>query len=237
MGSSLHKGINFPALYDKLGYTFQQPALLEQALRHASFVNEQGDPRLPDNERLEFLGDAVLDLAISHLLMELYPEAEEGFLSKYRAMIVDETGLHEVAMSLDLGDHLLLGKGEEQSSGRSKPSILADTTEALIGALYLDAGFEGAMQLIRRWFQPLLEKVDAGETVCDFKSALQEYTQRVYKELPRYLMIEEAGPAHDRTFKVALVLRGEIFSQAEGKSKKEAEQKAARKALIWLKTG
>ena len=233
---TLQQTINFHSLCTKLGYTFRQPALLEQALRHASFVNEQGDLRLTDNERLEFLGDAVLDLAISHLLMELYPEAEEGVLSKYRAMIVDEAGLNEVAVALGLGEHLLLGKGEEQSSGREKPSILADTTEAVIGALYLDAGFEGAMVVIRRWFQPLLDKVDAAEMVYDFKSALQEYTQQVYKELPRYRLVEETGPAHDKTFTVALLLQGEILAEAQGKSKKEAEQRAAREAFHRLKT-
>lgn len=205
-------------------------------MRHSSFVNEQDDPDLQDNERLEFLGDAVLDLAISHFLMELHPEAEEGVLSRYRAMIVDEAGLREVAGMLGLGDYLLLGRGEEQGSGREKPSILADATEALIGALYLDAGYERTMTFIRRWFQPLLDKVSVTGMLYDYKTALQEYTQRVYKELPRYLLVEESGPAHDRTFTVVLMLHGERMFEAEGKSKKEAEQGAARKAFHWLKT-
>jgi ribonuclease III len=232
---SLHQKVHLQAVYAKLGYTFQQPVLLEQAMRHSSYVNEQDDPDLSDNERLEFLGDAVLDLAVSHFLMERYPGAQEGVLSKYRAMIVDEAGLCEVAVTLGLGEHLLLGRGEEQSNGRSKPSILADTMEALIGALYLDAGFDQAMGVIRRWFQSLLDKVTAADTVYDFKSALQEYAQRVYKELPRYRLVEETGPAHDKTFRVALHLRGETLSEAEGKSKKEAEQRAAHEALLWLK--
>jgi ribonuclease-3 len=222
-------------LSKKLGYTFKQPELLLQAFRHASYVNEQADSNLKDNERLEFLGDAVLDLAISGFLMDLFQDAKEGDLSKYRAMVVDEAGLCQVASELDLGHYLLLGRGEEQTGGREKPSILADTIEALIGAIYLDAGFDRTRQVIRRLFSPLIERVDTKEMVHDFKSLLQEYTQKTHNTLPRYRLVEENGPAHDKTFKMVLTLNGVILAEGEGKSKKEAEQNAAREAFLCLK--
>ena len=222
-------------LSETLGHTFKRPELLFQALRHASYVNEQSDSELEDNERLEFLGDAVLDLAISHFLMERFEHAEEGDLSKYRAAVVDETGLYRVAMDLELGKYILLGRGEEQSRGREKPSILANTVEALLGALYLDAGFDKTRKIIRRLFSPLLEMVGTQEMAHDFKSLLQEYTQETYKTLPKYRLVKETGPAHDKTFTVVLTLNGETLGQAEGKSKKEAEQKVAKEAFLCLK--
>ncbi len=223
------------SLDNKLGYTFKDPELLIQSLCHSSYVNEQIDSTLEDNERLEFLGDAVLDLAISHILMLRFKDAAEGDLSKFRATVVDEAGLYEVALGLGLGDYLLLGKGEEQSRGREKPSILADTTEAIIGAIYLDAGFDTAMEIIRGLFSSLLERVGTGELVHDFKSLLQEYSQQSCKTLPRYRLIKETGPAHDRSFQVALSLKGEVLAEGEGRSKKEAEQNAAREAFFYLK--
>ena len=218
-----------------LGHTFKRSELLFQALRHSSYVNEQSDADLEDNERLEFLGDAVLDLAISHLLMDRFEHSEEGALSKYRAAVVDEAGLYQVALTLGLGNYILLGRGEEQSRGREKPSILANTVEALLGALYLDVGFDKTMEVIGRLFSPLLERLGTQEMVHDYKSLLQEYTQENYKTLPRYCSIKENGPAHDKTFTVVLTLNGEVLGQAEGKSKKEAEQKVAREAFLCLK--
>ena len=227
MGTTSQK-FAFDELSKRVGYTFKRPELLFQALRHASYVNEQDDANLEDNERLEFLGDAVLDLAISHLLMERFQDAEEGTLSKYRALVVDELGLYRVALTLQLGNYLLLGKGEEQSSGREKPSILADTIEALLGAVYLDAGFNKTMEVITRLFAPLLDRVETEEMV-------HEYTQENYKTLPRYRLVKESGPAHNKTFTVVLTLNGETLGQAEGKSKKEAEQKVAREAFLCMK--
>ena len=218
-----------------LGHTFKRSELLFQALRHSSYVNEQSDADLEDNERLEFLGDAVLDLAISHLLMDRFEHSEEGALSKYRAAVVDEAGLYQVALTLGLGNYILLGRGEEQSRGREKPSILANTVEALLGALYLDAGFDKTREVIRRLFSPLLARVGTREMVHDFKSLLQEYTQETYKTLPKYRLIKETGPAHDKTFTVVLTINGETLGQSEGKSKKEAEQKVAREAFLCLK--
>ena len=221
-------------LSKKLGYTFNDPELLLQAFRHSSYVNEQLDLKLSNNERLEFLGDAVLDLVISDILMKTFLDAEEGDLSKYRAMIVDEAGLCQVALSLRLGDYLLLGKGEEQTGGREKPSILADTMEALLGAIYLDSGFDMVSEVISRLFLPLLEMVDTKEMLHDYKSLLQEYTQQTYKTLPKYRLAEESGPAHDKTFRVVLTLNGEILAEGKGKNKKEAEQKVAKKAFFCL---
>jgi ribonuclease-3 len=229
------KKLGFHELSKKLGYTFKRPELLHQALCHASYVNEQDNENLEDNERLEFLGDAVLDLAVSHLLMERFKEADEGTLSKYRAIVVDELGLYRVALKLQLGSYLLLGKGEEQSNGREKPSILADTVEALLGAVYLDAGFNRTMKVIVRLFSSLLDKVETQEMVHDFKSLLQEYTQEKCKTLPKYRLVGESGPAHDKTFAVVLTINGKTIGQAGGKSKKEAEQKVAREAFLCLK--
>lgn len=222
-------------LAPRLGYTFSKPELLENAFRHASYVNELVDPGLQDNERLEFLGDAVLDLAVSHILMELYRDAREGDLSKYRAFVVNERGLYQVAKGLGLGEYLLLGKGEESTGGRDKPSILADTMEAVIGALYLDAGFGKTLEIVQTLFQPLLQKFDAGEAADDFKSLLQEYTQEAFKMRPEYLLVDESGPAHDRTFRVTVSLGGRAVAGGEGKSKKEAEQRAAKEAFLCLK--
>jgi len=232
---SLFLETGFRRLEERLGYTFHTPELLVRAFCHASYVNEQVWPGLEDNERLEFLGDAVLDLAVSHLLMRHFEDAREGELSKFRAMLVDELGLYEVAQGLGLGDYLLLGKGEEQTLGREKPSILADTTEALIGAVYLDGGFDRAQRMIEDLFSPLLERVASRERVHDFKSLLQEYTQQTCKTLPRYRLIRETGPAHDRSFLISLSLMGKPLTEGEGRSKKEAEQNAARQALLLLK--
>ena len=222
-------------LSKKLCYTFKKPEVIIQAFQHSSYVNEQTESDLRDNERLEFLGDAVLDLAISHVLMELFQDSKEGDLSKYRATVVNENGLYQVAQALSLGDYLTLGKGEEVTGGRKRPSILADTMEAVLGALYLDAGFEKTKEIIQRLFLPLLEEIETEKAVTDYKSQFQEYTQEVYKTRPEYVLVGESGPPHDKTFRVALHLQGKTMAEDEGKSKKEAEQKAAKKAFECLK--
>jgi ribonuclease-3 len=224
-------------LQEKLGYRFRDMTLLHQAFQHASFVNEQTEGSMEDNERLEFLGDAVLDLAISHLLMGRFPHADEGTLSRFRSMLVDEHGLFTIASSLNLGDHVLLGKGEEQTEGRKKPSILANTVEALLGAVYLDGGYDAAFQLVGRVFALPLKRIDSPKMVHDFKSRLQEVTQKMDKMMPRYRLVEEKGPPHDRRFVVEIVYQEKTLAQGEGRSKKEAEQHAAREALLCLETG
>ncbi len=235
MDLNLFKKVNLEDLVNKLGYKFQDKELLIQALCHASFVNEHSQAHLADNERLEFLGDAVLDLAVSHILMDLFRDAEEGVLSKYRAMIVDELGLYKVAKLIGLGEYIFLGKGEEQSGGREKTSILADAMEAVLGAIYLDGGFNNALAVIKRLFSISFQELGTKDSIHDFKSSLQEYTQRKFKTVPSYKLVQEWGPAHDRTFKVALKLNGKLLAEAEGKSKKEAEQKAARIAFSILR--
>ncbi len=221
-------------LTGKLGYEFKNGDLLAEALRHASYVNELTSSSRRDNERLEFLGDAVLDLAISHILMDLFEDAKEGDLSKYRASVVNEKGLFQVAKELQLGNFLMLGKGEELSGGREKPSLLANAFEALIGALYLDSGFLRTKEIINALFLPYLSKIDREDVVEDFKSLLQEYTQESLKTRPDYVLIDERGPAHDKVFTVALRLNGEIMSEGVGRSKKEAEQRAAKEAFHCL---
>jgi ribonuclease-3 len=227
----------FQLLNGLLGYFFQNQRLMEEAFCHSSFANESGDPDHENNERLEFLGDAVLDLAISHVLMERFDDAREGDLSKYRARVVNERGLCQVARGLCLGDYILLGKGEEITGGREKPSILANTMEALLGAIYLDGGFSAAKEIIARLFLPLVDKIERGRGAGDSKSRLQEYTQDHFKTRPEYLLISESGPAHDKTFVVAISLNNKIMAEGEGKSKKVAEQKAAREAYRCLTKG
>lgn len=221
-------------LCKSIEYSFRKTDLLKEAFSHSSYVNESGETGIKDNERLEFLGDAVLDLTISDILMEFFESAREGDLSKYRAIVVNEKGLCRVARELKLGEYILLGRGEELTNGREKPSILADTMEALLGALYLDAGFEKTKRIIRKLFTPLIMKIDSGKFARDFKSKLQEYTQEIYKTRPEYKHTRETGPAHDKTFSVKVVLDEKIIAEGEGKTKKQAEQNAAREAFYCL---
>ena len=221
-------------LSERLEYQFNNPELLAQAFRHASYVNEVGDCDLKDNETLEFLGDSVLDLAIGHILMELFKSANEGELSKCRASVVSERGLFDLARELRLGDYLLLGRGEELSGGREKPSILANTLEALVGAIYLDGGFPRTREIIHKLFISTIERMEIETLRSDYKSLLQEYTQQRFKSRPDYLLLSETGPAHERTFRIAIYLNGELKAEGEGRSKKEAEQEAAKEALGWL---
>ena len=217
-----------------LDYSFKSQELMLQALRHPSYVYEKDDIGVSDNQRLEFLGDAVINLAISHLLMETFPEMKEGDLSKYRASLVSENGLYYIARGLKLGDYLFLGKGEEQTNGRKKPSILADALEALIGAIYLDGGFTSVFRVIAKLFSPLLNTISLGKSINDFKTDLQEYSQEVFQSTPEYRLEKETGPDHDKTFYVAVYLKGDLMGRGKGKSKKEAEQKAAEEALVCL---
>ena len=218
-----------------LNYSFKNQELLSQAFRHPSYVYEKDDPGVSDNQRLEFLGDAVINLAISHLLMESFPEMKEGDLSKYRASLVSESGLHFIARELELGDYLLLGKGEERTNGRKKPSILTDALEALIGAIYLDGGFTDALRVIEGIFSPLLNRIGLGGSINDFKTELQEYSQEAFQSTPEYRLEKETGPDHNKTFYVAVYLKGNVLGRGEGKSKKEAEQRAAKEALVCLR--
>ncbi len=223
-------------LQETLRYRFNNLALLEESLRHSSFVNEQADENLRDNERLEFLGDAVLNLVVGHLLMHGYPQMKEGELSRIRANMVNETQLADIARTLNLGAFLLLGRGEIQSNGREKNSLLANVVEAVIAAIYLDGGFDAAFDFIKMNFSALIKAAPGLGTGHDFKSRLQETVQSTIKEVPQYRVIQESGPDHDKTFHVTMTV-GNIEAQGVGKSKKMAEQDAARKGLDLFEAG
>jgi len=218
----------------KLHYAFNDKDLLQEALRHSSYVNELGETQLRDNERLEFLGDAVLNLSVGHILMHRYPDLKEGDLSRSRANLVNESRLAKMARSFDLGSYLQLGKGEIQTQGREKDSILADTFEALMAAVYLDGGFETAYQIIETNFKPLIEHLQTSAKNHDYKSQLQEMVQVDHGSMPDYGIVREEGPDHDKTFWVAVKVL-DIETEGSGKSKKAAEQDAARQALEILK--
>jgi ribonuclease-3 len=224
---------DYSALEAVLGYTFKERALLEQALRHPSWCNEQGDPRPDDNERFEFLGDAVLDLVVSHRVMTRFPKAHEGDLSVTRQQIVSEAALSEVARQLRIGVWIMLGKGEEKSGGRDKPKILADMFEALIGAVYLDGGYASAWEMIDRVLGEKIASVEL-KNFYDFKTRLQETSQARLKATPTYHVVQELGPDHDKRFVVAVTIGTDEWARAVGKSKKEAEQMAAAEAHFRL---
>jgi ribonuclease III len=217
-----------------LRYEFNDKNLLQEALRHSSYVNELGETQLRDNERLEFLGDAVLNLIVGHILMRCYPDLKEGELSRSRANLVNESQLAKMARSFKLGSYIQLGKGEIQTQGREKNSILADTLEALLAAVYLDGGFEAAYQMIETNFQPLIAHLHTTANNLDYKSQLQEKVQVDHGSMPDYSIIQEDGPDHDKTFWVALKVL-DIETLGSGKNKKAAEQDAARKAIEIMK--
>ena len=218
-------------LAEQLDSSFRDLALLDNALIHRSFVNENPLLAVQDNERLEFLGDAVLELCISDMLMKIFPASPEGQLSKLRASVVNEQPLAELARRFRLGDYLLLGKGEEISGGREKNSLLANTFEAVIAALYLDRGFDNALIFVSRLFATLIAEGTQGSIYRDYKTTLQETAQNRFKELPQYSLVGEQGPDHNKLFEVRLTLNGVLDTCGTGKNKKEAEQQAARKAL------
>jgi ribonuclease-3 len=218
-------------LQKTIRYRFKSLDLLDQGLRHKSFVHENLQLNNADNERLEFLGDAVLDLIVSHVLMERHPEYPEGRLSRLRAAVVNETQLAAIAREISLGDYLLLGKGEEMTGGRAKNSILAASLEALLASVYLDGGFKKAYQVISCLFAQALEMSDEEDFYQDFKTKLQEASQEKFKAAPRYVLAKEFGPDHDKIFGMKVLIQGKVVGVGAGKSKKEAEQKAARRCF------
>ena len=218
-------------LEKKLGYTFRDPELLRAALYHSSYANEHRSEGIRSNERLEFLGDAVLGFVSAEHLFKKHPELPEGDLTRIRAALVCEESLHEVAQTLSLGDHLCLGKGEEQGGGRRRPSILADATESVFAAVYLDGGIEAARELIHRVLLDKEREEVVEERRRDYKTQLQELVQRKSGSTLGYEMIGATGPDHAKIFEAAVLLNGEPLSAGTGRSKKEAEQAAARAAL------
>lgn len=218
-------------LESRLGYHFNNHSLLCQAVTHKSYLNETPEDGQNDNERLEFLGDAVLDLVISEYLLQHYPDTAEGELSKMRARVVSETALARVSRKLDVGRYLLLGRGEEASQGREKPSLLANTLEAIMAAVYLDGGLLSAQKVILGVFGEDLEVILQAEAFSDYKTRLQEICQRDFDILPLYAVLRECGPDHQKTFEVGLSIKGTVWGSGKGRSKKEAEQMAARQVL------
>ncbi|WP_137742823.1 ribonuclease III [Robertmurraya siralis] len=224
----------FKDFQDKIGVHFTNVKLLIQAFTHSSYVNEHRKKPYDDNERLEFLGDAVLELTVSQFLYNKYPTMSEGELTKLRAAVVCEPSLVSFANELTFGEYVLLGKGEEMTGGRTRPALLADVFEAFIGALFLDKGIDAVVQFLEKVVFP---KIDAGafSHVMDFKSQLQEHVQRDGSGLIEYKVLQEKGPAHNREFISQVSLNGEEVGVGTGRSKKEAEQHAAQMALEKLK--
>jgi len=217
-------------LEQAIGYVFRDAGLVSQALTHKSYSNEQ--PGVAEhNERLEFLGDAVLELVISDWIYRNYPDIPEGGLTRIRAEVVSEKGLSEIALALEIGSGLQLGKGEEKCGGREKPSLLSDALEAILGAVYRDGGYDAARGVIERLFA---EPVAASAQLrygSDYKTCLQERFQALYNELPEYGLVEVDGPDHDLVFTMEVRFRGQLLGKGRGSSKKSAEQKAAAMAL------
>ena len=228
----------FEALQQAAAYRFRDRGLLEHAMTHTSRANEDVSGGVTDNESLEFLGDAVLGFVIADVLFREFPDYDEGAKSKTKAALVSTATLARQAERLNLGDHLLLGRGEEKTGGRRKQALLADGYEALIAAIYLDGGMEQAYAFLAREFAPLISDVRTrGLAAQDHKSALQEYLQSHEEPLPEYRVAGAAGPDHNKQFQVEVVVRGEPIASAIGPSKKDAEQEAAKLALERLTGG
>jgi len=223
------------ALEGKVLIDFSDKKVALAALTHKSYCNERRDEPCSDNERLELLGDAVVDLGVCQRLFERFPTADEGELTKLRALIVNEDGLARVARQVGLGELLLLGRGEDLTGGREKSSVLADALEAVIGAIYLCNGMPAVLGFIDRFFGEALEGVAQGRQGQDYKSLLQEDAQSRLKASPRYRVVGEHGPDHEKIFEVEVLIGNDTYARSSGRSKKEAEQAAARETLVILK--
>lgn len=225
------------AAQEAIGYRFCLPRLLDQALTHRSHVNEIRDKGCKHNERLEFLGDAVLALIVSEHLANVFPDSSEGELSKLKARLVSEPFLAKAARRLDLGSLLRLGRGEELTQGREKSSLLANALEAVIAAVYLDGGLAAARTFTLRAFAPELEDLKRREeaewpsVVQDYKTQIQEWCQKRYDSLPQYALLRESGPDHQKVFEVQVAVGADVLGMGVGRTKKEAEQMAAKEAL------
>ena len=221
-------------LEERLDYRFYDIEWLDKALTHKSFIHQTNTPQKVSNEVLEFLGDAVLTLVVSHLLLQKFPEADEGILSKKRADLVKQSSLALLSKELCLEGQLLLGKSELLNGGRMKASILANVYEALVGAIYMDSGFDRIFEIIQNHLKPYLQS-QTSLLFDDYKSLLQEHSQRIYGVSPQYRVLNESGPDHDKRFQASVAIEGEIRGVGWGKSKKEAQQEAAKKALEEIK--
>ncbi len=221
------------SLQKRISYQFRNTQLLTQALTHRSYLY-QGAEAGEDNERLEFLGDSVIEVVVSHLLLGRFPHLTEGGLSKARAEFVKEGTLASLARRLQLGEVLRLGRGEEETGGREKDSILAGCLEALMGAVYLDGGYTEVFRVIEDLCAPRFAEMKGAIEDNDFKTRLQEYTQKHLNDLPHYIVTDEEGPDHAKTFEVVISVGGKVYGMGKGRSKKEAEQRAAEETLKTL---
>ena len=223
-------------LQKQMGIAFQNTNVLQQALLHSSYINENPNLAPGDNERLEFLGDALLSFTVAEDLYNRFPDTGEGELTKTRASLIRQETLAQIARELHLGDYLFLGKGEDASGGRQKPSNLADCLEAIIGAVYIDRGFEAAKKFVLDILKHQLDKVQVKDIAVNYKALLQELTQAKYRLLPTYRVDETSGPEHNRRFVVKVSLADKALGCGCGKTKKAAEMEAARQALEILKS-
>ncbi len=221
-------------LEQRIGYIFKDKTLLRQALMHSSYTNEHHLHKENCNERLEFLGDAVLELSSSEYLFKLYPDKPEGELTKLRASLVCEPALALSSRQIGLGEYLLMGKGEELTGGRERPSIVSDAVEALIGAIYLDGGFASAKEFILRY---ILNDIENKQLFYDSKTILQEMVQSQYEESLSYKLLREEGPDHNKSYEVQVLLGTSVLGKGRGRTKKAAEQEAAYQGILSLRAG
>lgn len=217
-------------LEERLDYRFRDVDLLVTALTHRSYVNENRQPGVSDNERLEFLGDSVLGLCVSDLLIKKYVDGSEGDLTKMRSVLVGEKNLAQLARGLQIGNCLLIGRGEENAGSRARDSFLANAFEAVVAAVYLDSGYENVRTVVKKLIEPFLEKETLPSAYFDYKTLLQEFCQRKFKTIPMYLLADTSGPEHAKVFEVKVVIVDKLTAIGTGTSKKEAEKQAAQKA-------
>lgn len=222
-------------LEEKINFTFKNKTLLLEAMLHSSFVNENLHLKVKSNERLEFLGDAVLDLVISKYLFLTLKNKNEGALSLKRSALVRESSLACIAKKIKLQNYLIVGNGEKKENGFMRDSVLSDTIEALFGAIYLDAGIDEAEKVILKLFDQMLNSINKLESSYNCKNQLQEYSQKNYKIIPSYILTSEKGPEHDRKFRMSIYLKDKYITFGTGSSKKKAEQKASKNALKLIK--
>lgn len=235
MHTTPHRVKQLQELESKLQISFASQSLLNQALTHSSYVNEYKRQDISDNERLEFLGDAVLKLIVSKYIFTKFPNHSEGDLTKIRAAVVSDVSLAEIGRELEMGHYLMLGKNEKISGGERKKSNIANALEAVIAAVYLESGIEKAEHVVVNLLRDSIEKASAEDFIVDYKSALQEISQKNKWGLPVYHVSKELGPKHKRVFIIDVKLRGMRYGTGRGLSKKEAEQNAARETLVMLK--
>jgi ribonuclease-3 len=222
---------DFGSFEEKIGVTFNDAQLLRQAFTHRSYLNEHRGETIGHNERLEFLGDAVLELISTHYLYEQYPDKHEGELTSFRAALVNAVTLSDVAAELGMNDYLLLSRGEAKDTGRARQVLLANAFEAVVGAIYLDLGYDAAKEFIEEHLFPKMDEIVKNRLWQDAKSTLQEKVQEHEGSTPHYNVIKESGPDHDKHFLVGVYAGSSMLAQGEGRSKQEAEQSAARAAL------